>query len=187
MAVSPKPRPAPRPLADLVDACLGEALAKQGFAGADIVLNWPDIVGEALARRSRPARIAWPRKPSERKPQERNATGRKAAWRSEPPEPATLHVRVESAFALELQHLAPVVIERVNAYYGWACVGRIRLEQGPVGRAAPGAARGRAPSEAAVAAAEQAVADVADEGLRAALARLGAAVIDRERAARTKT
>ena len=114
-----------QPLADLVDVCLGEALAKQGFAGSDIVRDWPDIVGEALARRSRPLRIAWPRKPS--------GVGKRSA----PPEPATLHVRVESAFALELQHQAPLVIERVNAYLGWACVGRLRLEQGPVGRGAP--------------------------------------------------
>ncbi|MBN9063044.1 MAG: hypothetical protein BGP06_18005 [Rhizobiales bacterium 65-9] len=178
MSVSAKPRRAARPLADLVDSCLGAALAKQGFAGADIVLSWPEIVGEALARRSRPVRIAWPRKPSERK-----VAGRHAP----PPEPATLHVRVESAFALELQHLAPIVIERVNAYFGWACVGRLRLEQGPVRRGAALTKAARPPSPEAVAAAEQIVADVADEGLRAALARLGAAVIDRERGARTKT
>ena len=44
-------------------------------------------------------------------------------------------IRVESAFALELQHLAPVVIERVNAYYGWRCIGKLVLKQGPVRRA----------------------------------------------------
>ena len=53
------------------------------------------------------------------------------------PEPATLIVRVESAFALELQHLAPLVIERVNAHYGWRCVGRLVLKQGPVPRPRP--------------------------------------------------
>ncbi len=43
-----------------------------------------------------------------------------------------LVVRTESAFALEMQHLAPIVIERVNTYYGWRCIGRIVLKQGPV-------------------------------------------------------
>ncbi len=162
-----------RPLAELVDSCLGEALAKQGFAGADIVVSWPDIVGEALARRSRPMRIAWPRKPS--------GLGREPVQ----PEPATLHVRVESAFALELQHQAPLVVERVNAYFGWACVGRLRLEQGPVGRGKPVPVRPPAPPPAAVEAARAAAAGVEDEGLREALVRLGAAVIARERGAKS--
>jgi hypothetical protein len=35
-------------LADLVDACLAPALAAQGFAAADVVVAWPDIVGERL-------------------------------------------------------------------------------------------------------------------------------------------
>ncbi len=43
-------------------------------------------------------------------------------------------VRVEGVFALELQHLAPVVIQRVNAHYGWACIGRIVMRQGRVDR-----------------------------------------------------
>jgi hypothetical protein len=40
------------------------------------------------------------------------------------PRAGTLTVRVEGAFALELQHLGPLVIERINRHYGWACVGR---------------------------------------------------------------
>lgn len=179
MSSSPRSRVSrPRPLADLVDSCLGEALAKQGFAGSDIVLNWPDIVGETLARRSQPLRIAWPRKPG---------SARAAGRREPPPDPATLHVRVESAFALELQHRAPLVIERVNGYLGWACVGRLRLEQGPVRRGAAKPASVRAPSAEAVAAAQAATEGVADEGLRAALVRLGAAVMDRERGERGRT
>ena len=162
-----------RPLADLVDSCLGESLAKQGFAGADIVLSWPDIVGETMARRSQPLRIAWPRKPT-------------GLGKAQQTDQATLHVRVESAFALELQHLAPIIIERVNSYFGWACVGRLRLEQGPVGRGRAPAATRRPPSPEAVAAAESATANVADDDLRASLARLGALVIDRERT-RTKS
>jgi hypothetical protein len=140
-----------RPLAELVDSCLGEALAK----------------------RSQPVRIAWPRKPT--------GLGRNPA----PPEPATLHIRVESAFALELQHQAPLIVERVNSYFGWACVGRLRLEQGPVGRGKTGPVRAPAPSAAAVEAARAAAAGVADEGLREALVRLGAAVIARERGAKS--
>ena len=114
-------RPRPRPLADLIEPTLGAALAAQGFSGHDIVASWPDIVGERLGAASRPLKVEWPR----RRPGE---SGRS--------EPATLIVRVEGAFAIELQHMAPLVVERINAVYGWRCIGRIVLKQGPVGRAA---------------------------------------------------
>ena len=151
----------PKPLADFVDACLGPALAKQGFAAADVVVAWPEIAGERLAAWSRPVKLEWPR----RRPDP-----------GAPPEPATLVVRVESAFALEMQHLAPLLAERINAHYGWRCVGRIVLKQGPVprpkaGRAPP--AELTADERAKIAARTE---GVAEDALREALGRLGAAV-----------
>ena len=113
----------PKPLADFIDSCLGPALRAQGFAAADVITAWPEIAGERLATFSRPVRLEWPRR-----------------GRPDPdarPEPAALIVRVESAFALELQHLAPLLIERINAHYGWRCVGRLVLKQGPVPRPKP--------------------------------------------------
>jgi hypothetical protein len=93
------------------------------------------------------------------------------------PVPATLVVRVETGSALELQHLAPIVIERVNAHFGWRCVSRLLLKQGPV--AAPRLARhGPHPlDKAAETAAETIVGSVVDEPLRLALTRLGARVL----------
>src|SRR3712207_2028149 len=125
-----KSRSVARPLADLLDSCLGPTLAAQGFATSDVITAWPEIVGSRLSAFTQPLKIEWKRRGPDPNPQAR-------------PEPATLVVRVESAFALEMQHLAPVVIERVNAHYGWRCVGRIVLKQGPVRRAA--AARPPAP------------------------------------------
>jgi hypothetical protein len=153
-----------KPLADLVQSCLGPALAKQGFAAGDVIVAWPDIVGERLARVTQPVRLEWPRRSRFAGPDERA-------------EPATLVVRVESAFALEMQHAAPTILERVNGYYGWRCVGRLVLKQGPVRRGP--VARAPAPE---LGAAEQAkihaaVEDVADDALRAALDRLGHGVL----------
>ena len=151
-----------RPLADLVGPVLGPALAAQGFSGADLVQSWAEIVGERFARVTRPIRIEWPRRRVE-------AGGG--------PAPATLVLGVEGAFALEMQHLAPVLTERINAVYGWRCIGRIVLKQGPVRRPRPAAAR---PARALLPEEEQgireAVASVADVGLRCALDRLGRAV-----------
>ncbi len=88
-----------KPLAELIDDCIAPALAAQGFAGRAIVSLWPEIVGERLGARSRPLKIDWPR----RRPAPGEAT-----------EPATLVVRVEGAFALEMRAARPLVIERAQ-------------------------------------------------------------------------
>ena len=100
--------------------------------------------------------------------------GRHIAIRDAPPDPAVLVLQVEGAFALEAQHLAPLLVARINARLGWRCVGRILLRQGPVRRRPIGRVKPPPPSAAAVAAAACAVADVLDDGLRDALVRLGA-------------
>lgn len=164
-------KPGLRPLADLVDQCIEPVLARQGFAASDIVVAWPEIVGERLAAFCEPVRIQWPRKPS-------------GVARDAPAEPATLVVRVESAFALELQHVAPVVLERVNARFGWRCVGRLSLRQGPVGRDRAPAVKTPLAGPGEVRAAEARVGAVVDEGLREALVRLGAGIIARNGAER---
>ena len=151
-----------RPLAELVAASLDPIAARQGFGESALILNWPDIVGPRLAARTQPVALQWPRRTDK-------AAGRRA-------EPGTLVLRVQSAFALELQHGLDLVMERVNAHLGWRCVGRIVMKQGPIERAAPRPSRGAPPSAAALAAAERLCADVTDEALRAALARLGAQV-----------
>lgn len=139
-------------------------LAKQGFGQADVILHWEEIAGARLAEHTEPLRIVWPPRGVKRDPMAGS-------------EPATLVVQVVGAFALEAQHLAPVILERVNAHLGWRCVGRLQLRQGPVGaRRAPLAGR-RAPDREAVARATALSAGVSDEALRAALTRLGAAVL----------
>ncbi|HEX8166004.1 MAG TPA: DciA family protein [Beijerinckiaceae bacterium] len=160
----------PKPLADFIDACLGPALARQGFAASDVIVAWPEIAGERLAAWSRPIKLEWPRR-----------------GRPDPdarPEPAALVVRVESAFALEMQHLAPLLVERINAHYGWRCVGRIVLKQGPVPRPK---AKPKLPAELPAEDRErlaEKIRGVEAEPLRAALDRLGAAVVGSAR--RTK-
>lgn len=155
----------PKPLADLVGPILGPALARQGFADADILASWPEIVGPSLAAVSRPLRVEWPR---------RFPGGPERA------EPATLVLRVTGAFALEAQHSAPLIIERVNAFYGWACIGRLVLKQGPVARPAARSRAVREPSEAQRRRVAEAVAGVAEAPLRSALERLGCAVAEAE-------
>ena len=151
-----------KPLAELIEACIGPAFAAQGFASTDILAAWPDIVGERLA----PLLPALEARMAEAPPQGRGRA----------PESGTLVVRVEGVFALELQHLAPVVIQRINAHYGWACVGRIVMQQDRVD-AGPGARRWSPSTRRAGARSPLAVSQIGDDGLREALDRLGTAVV----------
>ena len=95
-------------------------------------------------------------------------------------------VRVEGAFALEMQQLGPLVLERVNTHLGWRAVGKLVLKQGPV--APPPRPQPPAPPDAATLARIAAqVAQVEDDGLREALARLGQGIAQRRRDARDDT
>ncbi|MGH6680770.1 MAG: DUF721 domain-containing protein [Bradyrhizobium sp.] len=155
-----------RPLADLIGSAIDPVLARQGFGQSDIILFWDEIVGPRLASMSEPLCLRWP-------PRGRGGTERNFA-------PATLVVRVESGFALELQHLTALVTERINAHLGFACVNRIVLKQGPLTRRAPAPPRRQPPSQAALAAAAERVGNIGHEQLQQALTRLGARVLTQE-------
>lgn len=169
MASPPRPGRARRPvsLSEALAGCIAPALRKQGFGEAEIVTDWPQMVGARLAGASAPVRLAWP------------TAGARAAPEAE--RPATLCVRVEGAFALELQHLAPLVIERVNARLGWRCVARLQLLQGPLPRPKTAPPRPPAPTPQEAEQAALAAQGVGDEALRGALTRLGARVLAQRR------
>jgi len=153
----------PRPLSDFLGATLSDTLKSQGFASSEIIARWADIVGPEIAAHSEPMRINWPRP---------NTAGDLA---DEAAEPATLVLRVEGPAALEIQHLSAVILERVNRFFGWQAIGRIALRQAPLRRREPPAAPPPLDPEAEARIAASLPA-VADDDLRQALARLGAAI-----------
>jgi len=148
----------PRRLSELAGKTLADALARQGFASTGIVTHWADIVGAEIADHAEPMRMAWPRRVHE-----------------DDPEPATLILRVEGPVALEIQHMSGIIIEKVNRFFGWRAVGRIQIRQAPLMRRQK-KVRPAKPDPALVARLAAGMSDIADEGLRGALARLGAAV-----------
>jgi hypothetical protein len=150
----------PRPLSELAASALSGPLKRQGFASTEIITRWPEIVGPEIAAHSEPLKINWPRA----------LEGDEA-----PPQPATLMLRVEGPAAVEIQHLSAVILERVNRFFGWQAIGRISLRQAPLRRRAPPAAP-PPPDPAVQARIAASLPQIEDEDLRAALARLGAAV-----------
>jgi hypothetical protein len=146
-----------RRLADLIGKPLADAFKRQGFASREIVTRWPEIAGPEIAAHAEPMRMQWPRQDDSRET-----------------EPATLILRVEGPAAIEIQHLSGLIIERVNRFFGWQAVGRITLRQAPLTRRPK-----RTPPRQIDPAMAERIAralPVADDNLRAALGRLGAAL-----------
>jgi hypothetical protein len=99
----------PRSAAELVGAVGGQSFRRFGFVQSAIVSRWGEIVGERYARVSSPESIRFP-------------TGKKGG--------GALTLLVEGAHAPLMQHLAPIIIERVNRFFGHAAVNRVIFRQG---------------------------------------------------------
>lgn len=147
-----------KPLADIVGKTINELFARQGFASRELVTRWQDIAGEEVAAHSQPIKIQWQRPVGDA-----------------PSEPATLVLRVEGPMALEIQHSSDVIIERVNRFLGWQAIGRLAMRQAPLTRAERRPARGK-PDSDEMARITGTLGAVEDEGLRDALAKLGASL-----------
>jgi hypothetical protein len=81
-----------------------------------VVSRWPEIVGDRYARVSTPESIRFP-------------AGKKAG--------GTLTLTVEGAHAPLMQHLGPMIIERVNRFLGYEAVSKLVFRQGRVGKVQP--------------------------------------------------
>jgi hypothetical protein len=154
-AMLPPGRLTAKPLADLLGKTFGDIFAKQGFASRELVMRWSEIVGADIAVHTEPVKIQWQR-PVE----------------GQPEEPATLVLRVDGPVALEIQHAAGPIIERVNRFLGWNAIGKLSLRQARP----PAQKRPKALDPTAVAHAAGQLGAVEDDNLREALARLAVAL-----------
>jgi hypothetical protein len=149
-------RGAMRALAADLPGIAKPVLGKRGFAEAQMVAQWPDIVGSELARRLLPEKLSFPR--GERRD-------------------GVLRLRVKPAFALEVQHREPQILERINAFFGYRAVARLVLAQGRIAPESDAAQAVALPlDETERRAVAERVAAVDNPELRAALQRLGEAV-----------
>ena len=99
----------PRALATVLPKVAEPALRKRGFSAVEIITNWREIVGPELAEETAPERLSFPR-----------------GARSH----GTLHITAPGAVALEMQHLEPIILERINTYFGYGAVSRLAMTQG---------------------------------------------------------
>lgn len=150
-----------RSAATVADKVTRRVFGRNGFARAELLTNWPAIVGDALARHTIPEKLHYPR-------------GKGSG--------GTLWIRADGALGLELQHLEPVIISKINTQCGYRAVDKLRIVQGPVPARVMRPPRPRPalePEGASSLAAQLETTD--DPELRAALERLGRGVYSRNR------
>lgn len=105
---------APLPLSSLIPTITRPAFRRRSPAGAQVMADWPAIVGPALSAVTQPLRVTQ----------------------------GTLTIACSGPVAMELQHLAPELLRRINGALGKAAVERLRfVQQAPAGARPPPAAR----------------------------------------------
>ncbi|MGB5078342.1 MAG: DciA family protein [Sphingorhabdus sp.] len=116
--IAPKPYQRPRggearAVSDLMPEIGRAAFRRFGFVQSSVVSRWDEIVGTRYAAVSAPEAIRFP-------------VGKKSE--------GTLELLVEGAHAPMMQHVIPEIIERVNRFFGYAAVAKVKVRQGAVAR-----------------------------------------------------
>ena len=103
-------------MGDLVSRLLNPVIERRAGMTMDMIQSWVEIVGETHAKHSRPEKLSWPRQAND----------------DDPFEPATLVVACEGSHALFFQHDSSAIVERINTYFGFSAVNKLKLHQKPL-------------------------------------------------------
>lgn len=100
-----------KPIGELMPEIGRTAFRRFGFVQSSVVTRWPEIVGPQHARVCAPESIRFP-------------PGEKSQ--------GMMQLVVTPAHAPLIQQVIPEIIERVNRFFGYSAVARIKLRQGAV-------------------------------------------------------
>lgn len=100
-----------RQISELMPEVGRTAFRRFGFIQSSVVSRWPEIVGARHARVCSPESIRFP--PGEKSD-------------------GILQLVVVAAHAPMIQHVIPEIIERVNRFFGYNAVARVKIRQGDV-------------------------------------------------------
>ena len=135
---------------DLMPQVGRTAFRRYGFVQSSVVTRWPEIVGPEHAKVCAPEAIRFP--PGERSD-------------------GILQLVVAGGHAPIIQHVIPEIIERVNRFFGYRAVAKVKLRQGTVQQAAAKERSGARPPELKPIPMElgESLRDIGDPELRAVL------------------
>ncbi len=100
-----------RAISDLMPNIGRTAFRRFGFVQSSVVTRWPEIVGARHARVCMPEAIRFP-------------PGEKCD--------GILQLVVKPAHATLIQHVVPEIMERVNRFFGYKAVAKVKIRQGEV-------------------------------------------------------
>lgn len=159
-------------IADFANNLIDPILARRAGISTSLLSAWEEIAGETYAQFSRPEKITWPR----------NARGiEDGTFR-----PGCLTIACEGARALFLSHGQDELVHRVNGFFGFAAIDRIKIIQKPVQPLHPP----RKPTPQLTLAEKQRLesrlAGIESDDLKRAIMRLGAGIMSENRTKTTK-
>lgn len=97
-----------KPVTNFIAPLTKTAFNRRGFWLHKVLLEWPHIIGMPLSQWTRPEKITFPAN------QRYNGT---------------LHLLTASSFSLEVQHLSPVLLDKVNTYFGYEALVHLTIKQ----------------------------------------------------------
>lgn len=140
----------PRPVGSLMSRITRPAFRRRAPATAQVLADWTDIVGPAIAAVTTPRRLSR----------------------------GTLTIACSGPIAMELQHLAGEVMARINAHLGVSAVSALRFVQ-TLERVAAPLPKPAAPDAEMLAGVEASLVALPDGDLRNALEALGRSMASR--------
>jgi len=132
---------------------------KRGFASGEIIRRWADIVGPELDQAAKPVKLVY---------------GKGASLGG------TLTIRARGGAALIIEHSAPQIIARINQFYGYKAVSKIKVVQARLGGLGEDQREPRMPATldpGTESVLQDRLSKIENQGLKDALARLGREIL----------
>ncbi|WP_273760035.1 DUF721 domain-containing protein [Bartonella sp. ML70XJBT.G] len=100
-------------LSETVSKMLDPVLRKRTGLNVALIEHWPQIVGDDMSEYTMPLKIIW----------------KCRAVQDEVFQPATLVIACEGFTALKLMHETKELLHRINVFFGYIAIDRIKIEQ----------------------------------------------------------
>lgn len=105
-----------RQVSELIGTIMAPVLSRRSGMTLDLLAAWPDLVGEDYSDFTRPEKINWPNR----------------AHQDDPFKPGILIVACDGARALFFMHELSRICARVNVFFGFEAIEKIKIVQKPV-------------------------------------------------------
>lgn len=152
-------------ISEAANRLIDPVLAKKAGINTALIGSWDEIAGAEFADCTRPEKITWPRRNSEMRGEGGGV------------EPGVLTIACEGARALFLTHAQGELIQRINGFFGYPAIRQIRIVQKPVVALQKVRRKPRPLTSAENAHLAAMTGEIENENLKAALDRLGRAVL----------